>query len=82
MPLLPQNWLTADDIANMLNLTGYDVVRHWLEVLVPFRIPFLSELANTYLVKLWPLRYLGMTNMIIARPAVQGTASGGLPVVC
>jgi ubiquinone/menaquinone biosynthesis C-methylase UbiE len=81
MPLLPQNWLTADDIANMLNLTGYDVVRHWLEVLVPFRIPFLSELANTYLVKLWPLRYLGMTNMIIARPAVQGTASGGLPVV-
>ena len=32
-PLLPQNWLTADDTANMRSLTGHEVICYWLEVI-------------------------------------------------
>lgn len=66
-PLLPQNWLTVDDIANMLGLAGFEVVRHWPEVLWPLGTPGISRLLNTYLVKIWPFSQLALTNFIVAR---------------
>jgi hypothetical protein len=68
MPTPPQNWLTVEDIQNLLELEGFEILRNWSEVLFPVNIPFLSGLANRYLVKLWPFSALAMTNFIIARP--------------
>jgi SAM-dependent methyltransferase len=65
---LPQNWLTREDVSNLLNLADWETLRAWQEILFPFRAPLLSPLANNYLVKLWPFHQLALTNMIIARP--------------
>jgi ubiquinone/menaquinone biosynthesis C-methylase UbiE len=80
-PLLPQNWLTAGDIANMLSLTGYEVIRYWLEIMWPFDTPFISTFLNKYITKIWPFSFLGLTNFIIARPAQCKDASAGPPMV-
>ena len=68
MPTPPQNWLTVEDIQNLLELEGFEILRDWSEVLIPVNIPFLSGFANRYLVKLWPFSALALTNFIIARP--------------
>jgi len=63
--LLDQNWLTREDTANMLNLSGFEVIRAWQEVLWP--LPF-SGFLNKFLVRLWPFRELALANFVIARP--------------
>ena len=54
-PLLPQNWLTPPDVANLLHLAGFEVMRRWHEVLLPLPIPLLQPLCNRVMAKLWPL---------------------------
>ena len=67
-PTLHQNWLTVEDLTNLLYLADFEVVRRWEEVLWPVRTPLIDSLANRYLVKLWPFRLLALTNFIVARP--------------
>src|SRR5208283_4162753 len=48
------------------------------------RTPGLDALANRYLVKMWPFRPFGITNLLIARPKPRSTsdsASGPEPIV-
>jgi SAM-dependent methyltransferase len=73
-PLLPQNWLTRHDVANLLELAGLETVRVWGEILMPLPIPLLAPLANRYLAKLWPLDHADMTSFVVARPAAARTA--------
>lgn len=68
-PVLGQNWLTREDLTNMLALSGFEVIRQWREFLCPVDIPLLAPLCNRYLVKLWPLNHLALANFIVARPA-------------
>jgi SAM-dependent methyltransferase len=65
--LLPQNWLTLEDITNLLALADFEVIRSGQEVLWPFRTPLLDTFCNRYLVKLVPFRWLAMTNFLVAR---------------
>jgi SAM-dependent methyltransferase len=65
---LPQNWLTKEDVNNLLYLTGYQPIRSWEEVLLPLPIPFLASISNKYLVKLPLFRHFALTNFTIARP--------------
>lgn len=72
-PKLDQNWLTVEDIANLFQLSGFEMVQHRQEILLPLRIPLLSGLANRFLVKLWPFYFAALTHFIVARPtAVPG----------
>ena len=66
-PLLPQNWLTIEDITNMLNLAGFEVFRHWPEILWPLDIAGLADLFNRYAVRVWPFYFFALTNIFIAR---------------
>jgi len=67
-PTLYQNWLTAEDIAGLLNLTDFEVIKHWQEILWPLPSWFFSGVCNRFLVKLWPFKHLALTNFIVARP--------------
>ena len=67
-PPMRQNWLAMDDIKNLLYLSGFEVIRGQQEVMAPVWIPLLSAFANKYLVKLWPLSWFGLANVVIARP--------------
>ncbi len=78
---LPQNWLTFDDIANLLQLAGFEPIRHWREIIFPFRVPLVEGLANKFLVKLWPLSHLALTNFMVARPKPETSQSLPKPSV-
>ncbi len=81
-PTLPQNWLTVEDVANLLYLTGFEQIRSWPEILLPARIPLLSSLLNRYAVRLWPFRWFALTNFIVARPSPKPAAEDRpLPLV-
>ncbi len=68
-PRLSENWLTAEDIANLLYLADLEVIRGFQDIPWPFRTPLVDRLNNRYLAKLWPFRELGITNFLVARPA-------------
>jgi len=67
-PTLAQNWLTRHDMTNLLEISGFQPLRHWEEIVAPLPVPFLSNLANRYLAKITPFRFLAMANFMLARP--------------
>ena len=67
-PTLEQNWLTVEDLANLLNLADFEIVKHKQEILCPLPLPLVANFANRFLVKVWPCSMLALTNFVIARP--------------
>ncbi len=65
---LYQNWLTVDDITNLLRLEDLEEIRFWHEIIWPVKTPVLETFFNKFLVKIWPFYELALTNLIIARP--------------
>jgi SAM-dependent methyltransferase len=80
-PRLRQNWLTVDDLGNLLRLSGFEVLRSWGEVLWPVRTPLIDRWCNKLLVKLFPFKYLALTNFLLARPAPAGPRPHEEPTV-
>lgn len=70
-PTLYQNWLTVEDITNLLGLVDFEVIQTWQELLWPLPTPLLSDFCNRFLVKLWPFKLFGLTNFVVARPRPQ-----------
>jgi ubiquinone/menaquinone biosynthesis C-methylase UbiE len=62
------NWLSPEDIANLLHLEEYEVIKINNKILIPKNIPLLSSLFNKILVNLPFFRSLCLVNVIIARP--------------
>ena len=67
-PNLPQNWLTRHDMNNLLEISQYESLLKWREIIAPINIPLISNLCNRYLAKIWPFELLAITNFIVARP--------------
>ena len=65
---LSQNWLTGDDIASLLYLAGFELIRASTEILWPLPTPLVDGFLNRYAVKIWPFRWFALTNLLIARP--------------
>ncbi len=80
-PRLRQNWLTVEDVSNLLYLGGFETIRTWQEILWPLRTPLMYRLCNKILVKLSPFRHLALTNFIIARPDAVLCQQGEEPSV-
>jgi SAM-dependent methyltransferase len=67
-PNLQQNWLTVEDVTNLLNLADMEVITHWEEILLPLSIPLIDIFLNRFLVKITPFNVLALTNFMVARP--------------
>ncbi len=67
-PVAVQNWVTPEDMENLLRLAGFEVIRSWGEILWPLWTPLLGAFLNSYLVKIWPFNLVALTNFIVARP--------------
>jgi hypothetical protein len=63
-----QNWLSIEDLRNILELCGFEPLQVHRTVLLPKKIPLLSPLINGFLARLPGIRRLNMTNLIVARP--------------
>jgi SAM-dependent methyltransferase len=67
-PLLEQNWFAPHDVVNLLNLEGYECIKHFGDILLPAEIPLLAYWCNRYLGKLPLLNSLCLTHVFTARP--------------
>lgn len=77
-PMLDQNWLTPEDVDNLLHLAGFETIRTSNEIIWP--LP-LGRVANRYLARLWPFREFALSNFVIARPAPQPVHKPSVSVV-
>ena len=75
-PLMEQNWLTLDDIADLLLLEDLEVISKFQEVLLPLPLGPISTLCNSFLVKMTPFRQLALTNFVVARPKLHESGTG------
>lgn len=73
-----QNWLTREDIHVLLRLSNLETVYVTQEILWP--LP-LGGIANRFLVRLWPLSELALSNVVIARAVHPGQENGEAPTV-
>lgn len=71
MPQQHQNWLSSEDICNLLSLARFQVVKSESRLLFPKRIPWLSSFINRHLASLPGLRRLCLCQYIVARPIKQ-----------
>lgn len=76
MPIEQQNWLGMGDLANLLELNHFEVIRSGTAQLVPIDVPLLAPLANRYLAQLPGLRHLALTQYFVCKLAGGG---GPLP---
>ncbi len=76
MPQPPSNWLSHEDLANLLELAGWEVVRKETLQFLPFDLPLLTPLLNRIAVRLPLLRDLGMTVALVARPRIPPRLDG------
>lgn len=80
-PTQPQNWFTRHDLENLLELSGFEALRDWEEVVAPLPLPGISNFANRFLSKLAPFRWFAMTNFLVARPAALSVKAPTVSVV-
>jgi hypothetical protein len=71
---LVRNWLTIDDVRNLLQLTGLEAVTTSRRILFPLRVPLLSTFLNGFVGPLPVVRHLCLTWWIVARPAPVAAA--------
>jgi SAM-dependent methyltransferase len=76
-----QNWLSSKDIINILSLTGFETIRTDKKILLPKYLPIFSWFVNSYVANLPLMRYLSLTNFIIARPKNEKTKEYSVSII-
>ncbi len=67
-PNLYQNWLTVEDLQNLLYLSELETIRTWPEILWPLNTPLLATISNRFLCRVWPFHHQSLTHLVVARP--------------
>ncbi len=79
---LPQNWLTRDDVINLMHLEGMEPVALREEILWPFNTPVLQTFCNRYLARIWPFSLLALSNFVVGRaPRPEVTPDSTVSIV-
>jgi SAM-dependent methyltransferase len=80
-----QNWLSLNDLQNLLHISGFDVVRKSRKLIFPLYIPFFSNWFNRIFSNLPLFSKLCLLNFIVARPEPQASpqaASVSIIIAC
>jgi glycosyltransferase involved in cell wall biosynthesis len=77
-----RNWISPDDIRNLLDLTGWELLTSSKRILMPKRIPFVTAFVNGVVANLWPFTQLSLTWWIVARPRPSAVRETRVSVVC
>jgi SAM-dependent methyltransferase len=72
MPFTQQNWLGMQDLANLLELNHFEIVRRSTAQLLPIDFPLLAPMVNRYLSGMPGLRHLALTQLFVAKLAGSG----------
>ena len=74
---LEQNWFAPNDVDNLIELAGFEVVKRHARILLPLNIRLLSTFLNRFLVHLPPFRWFALTCFVVARPSPETGSSEG-----
>jgi SAM-dependent methyltransferase len=82
-----QNWLTDQDLRNLLELAGLEVLKRGRRMPFPLRVPLLSGILNAIAQVTPGLRLLGLQQYIVARlrprdPSLAAPCSCSVIVPC
>ncbi|TVP79382.1 MAG: glycosyltransferase [Puniceicoccaceae bacterium] len=77
-PQPQSNWLSRQDIKNILELNNFETVGCTCEQLLPFRIPLLEVFFNRFLVRMPGFRNFGMSDTVVARPLLPTKLEGDI----
>jgi len=64
----PGNWLSVGDIRNLMNLSGFEVVKSGMRFLCPYNIPAIGWLCNRVLANLPLINRLCLVQYVVAKP--------------
>ena len=81
-PQMICNWVTREDIKNLLQLGGFESVSSEERILLPVSIPVLSQIANKLLAPFAPFRWFCLTNWVVARLPMSLPKEFGVSIVC
>lgn len=77
MPHLQQNWLSTEDIGNLLRLADFDVIKREWRQLIPKKMFGLGAFVNRYLAPIAIIRRACLRNYVVAR-SVQTRILGAM----
>jgi hypothetical protein len=69
------NWISPEDIENLLSLSDFDSVLDTGRIILPVYLPVISTLCNRFLAPLPFFRALCMTHIVMARPIITTDAA-------
>lgn len=83
-PLPFNNWTSREDIANLLQLSDFEVVKVASRELIPKKIPLVSAFFNKFLINWWPFSIFAWTNWVTAKPfrTAYTEANPSTSIVC
>lgn len=83
MPQPELNWLSTDDIAALLNLADFELVKREWRQLVPKSLLGLGRLINRFLAPLPLIRRACLRNYLVARPrpSAQGMGEPSVSII-
>ena len=61
-------WIPTDEVENLIEQAGFEVVERRSAVIFPLPIPVVSRFLNRWLAPLPIVRWLSVYNIVIARP--------------
>lgn len=67
MPSRKLNWLSPEDLSNLLLLEDFETIKTGQRLLLPKHLPIISWLVNRYLAQMPLINQLCLTSFIIAR---------------
>ena len=80
-PQPPESWLTQGDINNLLNISGWEILKQGTRFLIPRDIPIISSFANRWVSQLPIFQNLGLTHWIVARPVKRPKIDASVSVI-
>ena len=70
-----ENWIAQEDVANLLLLCNYELVRQDSKLLMPVNLPLISYVTNRFLAPLPGFRLFNLVNIAVGRPLRRGQRS-------
>lgn len=77
-----RNWVTPDDVSNLLELSGLETVTTTARILLPKGVPLVSWFLNGVLANVWPFNRLCLTYWIVGRTQASELGDQTVSVVC
>ncbi len=76
-----QNWLSINDIKNLLEIEGFEIVKKEYRILLPIYIPVIGFIYNRLLSNIPVINKLCLVRFVIARPVEVSTKEYSVSVL-